>query len=776
MTIANSIFKTFVLSLLIMGQVHFSYAQTASILPPAKTTFVDQNGKPLTLGTVDFYIPNTSTRKTTWQDAAETIPNSNPVTLDAAGRALILGSGSYRQVVKDRLGNVIWDQVTSSTGSGGSTPITATGDGDLVGTIKPWAGMTAPNQYAFTYGQELSRTAFSVLFTAITSTQPTFCNIGSPTLNGLSDTTNFWIGMSVEVSCVAAGFSTIISKTSNSVTLAVNANVSTNTTATFFPWGRGNGTTTFNLPDFRGLTLVGNNIMGGVASSNMSATYYGASTPNSTGGIGGNEQQTLALANLPPYTPAGTITNGAISFNSTPTAVAAGGSVNGMTMGTTTNPAVATIVSSQATSTFSGTAQGGTSTPFSRVMPSRTTNYIIKITPDSNSATASGVTSIQGMTGGISCGAGLTCTGNNISSTISAFGNPTGTIGLTAVNGVNTTVMRSDSAPALSQAIVPTWTGTHTFNNGTYSFLATNPAGFAGQTTPAAPIHVGTASVTSLGATIVSAKANTGSANVHGFADNTTINLGAAGLGVNSYDALPVYSGTQNYDHYAAFQSRPTYGSSGTITHIYGTYHLPLINSGTVTNSYAGYSANPTGAGTLTNAYGFYSEAITKGSTLNYAFFSAGTTKSKFTGGLEGTTTNDNACAGCIGEYIESIITSGSATSLTSATAKTVTSISLTAGDWDVTGTNYFIFGTGTTATDFRTSLSTTTNTEDTTAGRFAHLLMPTLTGTGITQSTSIPSYRFSLSGTTTIFLVAQATFGVSTMTAYGIIRARRIR
>jgi hypothetical protein len=41
--------------------------------------------------------------------------------------------------------------------------------------------------------------------------------------------------------------------------------------------------------------------------------------------------------------------------------------------------------------------------------------------------------------------------------------NPTATIGLTAVNGSAGTYLRSDGAPALSQAIVPTWTGLHTF-------------------------------------------------------------------------------------------------------------------------------------------------------------------------------------------------------------------------------------------------------------------------------------------------------------------------
>lgn len=43
--------------------------------------------------------------------------------------------------------------------------------------------------------------------------------------------------------------------------------------------------------------------------------------------------------------------------------------------------------------------------------------------------------------------------------------NPTASVGLSAVNGSAATFLRSDGAPALSQAIVPTWTGTHTFSN-----------------------------------------------------------------------------------------------------------------------------------------------------------------------------------------------------------------------------------------------------------------------------------------------------------------------
>jgi hypothetical protein len=64
------------------------------------------------MGTVEFYIAGTTDLKDTWADRAQTILNTNPIRLDAAGRAVIWGDGLYRQVVKDSLGNVIWDRLT----------------------------------------------------------------------------------------------------------------------------------------------------------------------------------------------------------------------------------------------------------------------------------------------------------------------------------------------------------------------------------------------------------------------------------------------------------------------------------------------------------------------------------------------------------------------------------------------------------------------------------------------------------------------------------------
>lgn len=90
----------------------------ATILPLGKTQFCDALGNPLAGGSVYFYIPNTTTPKDTWQDADQTVLNSNPVVLDSAGEAVIYGSGSYRQIVKDADGNLIWDQQTSEASSG----------------------------------------------------------------------------------------------------------------------------------------------------------------------------------------------------------------------------------------------------------------------------------------------------------------------------------------------------------------------------------------------------------------------------------------------------------------------------------------------------------------------------------------------------------------------------------------------------------------------------------------------------------------------------------
>lgn len=139
------------------------------------------------------------------------------------------------------------------------------------------------------------------------------------------------------------------------------------------------------------------------------------------------------------------------------------------------------------------------------------------------------------------------------------------------------------------------------------------------------------------------------------------------------------------------------------------------------------------------------------------------------TAGIVGTTTNNNANAGSVGEYLT---VSATAVSLSSGVSANVCSLSVTAGDWDITGNMITTPAGSTTTTTAAAGLNTTT------------AALPAVpfygqigtAGAGIPSSPPIPTQRFTFSATTTVFLVANVQFAVSTMTGSCYIGARRRR
>ena len=155
--------------------------------------------------------------------------------------------------------------------------------------------------------------------------------------------------------------------------------------------------------------------------------------------------------------------------------------------------------------------------------------------------------------------------------------------------------------------------------------------------------------------------------------------------------------------------------------------------------------------------------------------FLSGSLTTSQTAGIIGTTTNNNANTGSVGEFVESVVAAGSAVGLTTATPANVTSISLTAGDWDVWGNVNFIDAATTNVTVAAASVgaaSATVQENSTTQINWGP--------SGIVPEARIrlgtPALRVSVSGTTTIYLVALGNFSVDTLTAYGSISARRRR
>src|SRR5258708_684167 len=135
-----------------------------------------------------------------------------------------------------------------------------------------------------------------------------------------------------------------------------------------------------------------------------------------------------------------------------------------------------------------------------------------------------------------------------------------------------------------------------------------------------------------------------------------------------------------------------------------------------------------------------------------------------------------NAAAGAIGEYVSSTIAQGAAVGLTTATSANMTSISLTAGDWEVSGVIAFQFGATTSYTNLVGGVSSVSATLPAQEITFDLEQPATIPTAGKDMSFVMPTTRISIASTTNIFAVAQGTFTASTLKAYGILRARRVR
>ena len=157
-----------------------------------------------------------------------------------------------------------------------------------------------------------------------------------------------------------------------------------------------------------------------------------------------------------------------------------------------------------------------------------------------------------------------------------------------------------------------------------------------------------------------------------------------------------------------------------------------------------------------------------------------GSTAMSWTGNgqIQGTSTNDSASSGNIGEYISSSVGSGGAISLSNNTPADITHVSLTAGDWDCRGNVAFTANTNNQITSMFGWIHSVSATQPNApnGGAFSALQYATAVLSMSVQVMPVAPIRVSLASTANEYLTVQASVGSGSITGYGFIGCRRMR
>ena len=141
-----------------------------------------------------------------------------------------------------------------------------------------------------------------------------------------------------------------------------------------------------------------------------------------------------------------------------------------------------------------------------------------------------------------------------------------------------------------------------------------------------------------------------------------------------------------------------------------------------------------------------------------------------------GTATNNNAVTGNIGEFQSSDVPSASNVGLSSTVSANVTSLALTAGDWECWGNVQFNTGGTTVTTNIIAWTSTTSAAFPGATETTGMTRLYTPATAGISFGIGVAPIRYSLASTTTVYLEAYSQFATSTSAAYGRLECRRAR
>lgn len=187
--------------------------------------------------------------------------------------ALVGGAHSALQGGEIVANGEAWAQWNSSVGGGSYILLFCTGAAEQVanatqsqhaltlgqattllsqpGRVDWFATMSPPSGYLAAYGTAVSRTTYAALFAAITAQVTGTVTSGSNSISSVASPQAMWVGMPISGPGIPAG-ATITAVGASTITLSANATATSTTTVVICPFGVGDGSTTFNVPDVRG--------------------------------------------------------------------------------------------------------------------------------------------------------------------------------------------------------------------------------------------------------------------------------------------------------------------------------------------------------------------------------------------------------------------------------------------------------------------------------------------------------------------------------------------
>lgn len=226
---------------------------------------------------------------------------------------------------------LVSSQITDSTGDGrvllteSLAAQRTTLGGPQIGDIKHTCRLVPDPLWYWADGAAYSRSTFALALSAITA-------VGTGTLNGTTtisaaaftangQTISSLVGMGLEGGVVEGtnipANATIVSVTSNAIVISSTATGSgTGVALRIFPYGNGDGSTTFNVPKYNGTALVTRDNQGAVTASKVGTvvTDSGTIVGSQLNSAGGSSKHTLAVAESAALT--FMTTNGTPVFNS----------------------------------------------------------------------------------------------------------------------------------------------------------------------------------------------------------------------------------------------------------------------------------------------------------------------------------------------------------------------------------------------------------------------------------------------------------------------------